>query len=249
MNSVLPNNTGLAVNGVIYKYSISKDPNTESKVSVQNENALGTGYIFRETDDWSYKPGSTINKSVPINNIPLEYWGTGSIVVDGDGDISNSKVTYTYKIDQCANPQLNPICDGYIDPLLNVSADNVEYYDATKDSAVQNATEEADVEYIDEEEKELDDEEIEEIKKRLERALSASANALALANKVSQDAIISSMNISTNINSYYNKTIQGGVYNDTNRLVDREIPDNNQGLLNGLAQQLLHQKMIDMQYQ
>lgn len=46
----------------------------------------------------------------------------------------------------------------------------------------------------------------------------------------------------------YGGSIQGGYYPDTNMLVDNKIPENNRGLRNGLAQQILHEKMIDMQY-
>jgi hypothetical protein len=49
-------------------------------------------------------------------------------------------------------------------------------------------------------------------------------------------------------NNYLNKFINGGVYNETIKLVDKKIDDNKQGLRNGLAQQLLHEKMVDMQY-
>ena len=49
-------------------------------------------------------------------------------------------------------------------------------------------------------------------------------------------------------NTYLNKTINGGVYNETVTLVDNTINDSQQGLRNGLAQQLLHQEMINMQY-
>jgi len=46
----------------------------------------------------------------------------------------------------------------------------------------------------------------------------------------------------------YGGNIQGGYYPENNVLVDGTLPENNRGLRNGLAQQLLHEKMIDMQY-
>ena len=75
MGTVLPDPPGLDINGVIYNYTINKDVDDSVKVHVQNENALGTGYIFRETDQWN--PGSLggtqINKAVPvIPGIPRE---------------------------------------------------------------------------------------------------------------------------------------------------------------------------------
>jgi len=50
------------------------------------------------------------------------------------------------------------------------------------------------------------------------------------------------------MNSYYAANIQGGVYNDSLTLVDKKIEDNKQGLRNGFAQQLLHEQMIQEQY-
>ena len=68
MNNVLPTPPGLDINGVIYNYTIQKNVDDSVNVHVQNENANGTGYIFRETDEW--KPGSLggteIRKVVPV---------------------------------------------------------------------------------------------------------------------------------------------------------------------------------------
>jgi len=56
------------------------------------------------------------------------------------------------------------------------------------------------------------------------------------------------INLETNINMYYNARINGGAYKDTTMLVDSEIPDNKKALRNNLAQQLLHEQMVNMQY-
>ena len=40
-----------------------------------------------------------------------------------------------------------------------------------------------------------------------------------------------------------------GQYSDNVILIDKKIDDNKQGLRNGLAQQLLHEQMVEMQYQ
>ena len=42
---------GIDINGVIYQYTAVKDRADPFTVSIQNENATGSGYIFRETDD------------------------------------------------------------------------------------------------------------------------------------------------------------------------------------------------------
>jgi len=50
------------------------------------------------------------------------------------------------------------------------------------------------------------------------------------------------------MNSYYVSNIPGGEYKENVVLIDRQINDNKQGLRNGFAQQILHQRMVDMQY-
>ena len=53
MQNVLPQQAGLTVGSVIYRYTAVKNIEDDMLVHVQNEDALGSGYIFRETDDWS----------------------------------------------------------------------------------------------------------------------------------------------------------------------------------------------------
>jgi hypothetical protein len=56
------------------------------------------------------------------------------------------------------------------------------------------------------------------------------------------------MNSSTNIDTYYNSKINGGIYKDTLVLNGGNLPDNKKGLRNNLAQQLLHNQLVDLQY-
>ena len=63
-----------------------------------------------------------------------------------------------------------------------------------------------------------------------------------------QSEIIAAMNLNTDLAMYYNSSINGGIYNDTAKLVDGNLPDNKRGLRNNLAQQILHEQMVDMQY-
>ena len=79
MTNVLPQQAGLTVGNVVYRYTAVKDIDADMLVHVQNENALGDGYIFRETDDWSGLEGNTIYKAIPVGRIGIEYWGDGSI--------------------------------------------------------------------------------------------------------------------------------------------------------------------------
>jgi hypothetical protein len=59
---------------------------------------------------------------------------------------------------------------------------------------------------------------------------------------------LAALDAATRVSQYYSLTIPGGAYNDTQVLVDKKIDDNKQGLRNGLAQQLLHEQMIQSQY-
>jgi hypothetical protein len=66
-----------------------------------------------------------------------------------------------------------------------------------------------------------------------------------------ENQIIEQMNFAMNIavgNTYLSATIPGGQYKETVRLVDGKLPDSRAGLKNGLAQQILHEKMVSQQY-
>jgi len=249
MNSILPNVPGLDISGVFYRYSIDKDPAADALVHVQNENALGTGYIFQETDNWSGIAGNTITKGIPVPNIPLRYWGLGSIEVEGEGTISNASVIYSFRVDECADPQSSPSCDGYVPPVQLVSAQELDTYDALEDEAYAIATQKTDQEYQEDKESTEEQSDDKERKARLERGLAASKNALALADGISQDAILSAMGYTSDMTVYYTAQLDGGSYADAPMLVDGKIPENKRGLRNGLAQQVLHEQMIDLQYQ
>lgn len=257
MGTVLPTPPGLDINTVIYDYTIQKDVNDSVNVHVQNENANGTGYIFRETDEW--KPGSLggteIRKVVPvIPNIPRSAWGDGSIEVEGNGTVEDARVVYSYKIDPCYDPQFDPNCPGYVTPappeveVFDVST----LYDATKDENVNLSNDEQillqENEEVVEEELDEDEEEEEKRKREYRLAMLADTNASQL---FAENQRIEEMNRAMQVvvnNQYSNRSVPGGQYNDTITLVDAEITDSKSGLRNGLAQQLLHEKMISMQY-
>jgi hypothetical protein len=249
MVNIMPDVVGLDVTGVYYRYSIGKDPSADALVHVQNENALGSGYIFSETDDWSGIAGNTITKAVPVENIPLQYWGLGSIEVEGEASISDASVIYTYRVDQCANPQASPSCEGYVAPVPSVTTSEQDAYNALEDDAYQIASKKTDQEYRDEEQATEDQSDDKERKARLERGLAASRNALALASGVSQDAILAAMGYTADMDAYYAAELDGGAYADVPMLVDGKLPENQRGLRNGLAQQVLHEQMLAMQYE
>lgn len=258
MGTILPTPPGLDINGVIYRYTINKDVNDSVDVHVQNENAKGPGYIFRETDSWlpGSLGGTTINKIVPVIPSNREFWGRGSIEVDGNGSVDNAHVVYSYRVDPCFDPQFDPNCPGYKIPVPDVpTIDLASLYDVTNDENVDlNRKTELSEETEDEDKKseeELAEEEEEEDKKRekrLEDALSEADNSAIFAQAFAQSQILASVNAATNMTGYYSTTIPGGTYKEAVVLVDKELPNSKRGLRNGLAQQLLHEKMIDMQY-
>jgi hypothetical protein len=264
MDNVLPGPPGLDINGVIYNYTIQKETGDHVDVYVQNENATGTGYIFREHDEW--RPGSLggtqINKVVPVVPTNRALWGDGSIEVQGPGSVTDANVVYTYTVDPCYDPQFNPGCPGYKPPKYDIPGSDYEIYDVMNDPFVDldrsrckpGETDGECLERLEEEElseEELAEKEAEEKKDRemrLEAALSAADNSAMFAEALAQSQVLAAMDLATNMNNYYSQNIAGGTYNETVRLVDSQLPENRRGLRNGLAQQLLHQQMVDSQY-
>ena len=258
MNNVLPSGVpGLDIDLVIYQYTPIKETQDDMVVHIQNENANGTGYVFRESDDWSgLQGGIGIRKVVPVTPLNRSNWGDGSIEVEGTGTVEDASVIYNYRVDPCYDPQYDPNCPGYeiqIPEIETVDIDSL--YDPLEDETVTNATaltdrdqyEDADSKSEEERLKEEEEEE-KDSKERLEKALAAVDNSVLFAEAFAQDQILQAMNLAINMNPYYSASINGGVYGDTLELKDKELPENNNGLRNGLAQQLLHEKMIDMQY-
>ena len=255
MKNVLPAPPGLDINGVIYNYTANKNLEDDMKVHVQNKNANGTGYVFRDTEDWSGAPGGIeVRKVIGLAGIPREAWGDGSIEVEGTGTIEEPTVVYSYKVDPCYDPQFSPSCPGYKTPVPVIPTVNLDdLYDATQDEYVNlNSEEKVSIEENEERlaEKEEEEKEAEEEKKRkyrLEKLMSVSDAAALFAenqrieqmNKVMQNQID---------NTYLAATIPGGQYKETTRLVDAKLPENKAGLRNGLAQQILHEKMVSQQY-
>ena len=243
MKNVLPDAANLSVNGVFYQYTPVKVKEDAMKVHVQNENALGSGYIFRETDDWTGQPGGIpINKVIGVANIPEAAWGDGSIEVEGTGSVIDTRVIYSYQYDNtCANPIDDPTCPGYNDAIQGIlnSISEPVAYDTTGD--IKSVLDEK-VEL----EEEVDEEEQDE--DRLEKALSAVDIGVLDANTIAQNHLLLSLAAGVSVQSYYDKRIQGGVYEDTVDMSTVQMPDNVSGARVGLAQQLKHNQMVDMQY-
>ena len=267
MPNVLPEPPGLDINTVIYNYTIRKETEDHVTVNVQNENAAGNGYIFRETDEW--KPGSLdgtqINKVIGVGSVHRSLWGDGSIDVQGNGSVEDAKVVYTYTVDPCYDPQFDPNCPGYKVTIPDIPVINYDdLYNVFDDDNVnlsRQTCKEGDISaqckaILDEEEEGKSEEELEkeaeeeerDSKERLEKALAAADNSVMFAEALAAAQILDAVNAATNVQDYYSKTIPGGAYNESVVIVDKQLPENKRGLRNGLAQQLLHNKMVDMQY-
>ncbi len=257
MYNVLPSGVpGLDIDLVIYNYTPIKETQDDMIVHIQNENANGTGYIFRESDDWSgLQGGIEIRKVVPVIPTNRSQWGGGSIEVEGIGTVDNTSVIYNYRVDPCYNPQFDPNCPSYkvqIPEIETVDLDSL--YDPLEDETVKNATASTDADQYDDkdaksdEDKAKEEEEEKDSKERLEKALASADNTIMFAEAFAQDQLLQAMNMAINMSPYYSTSIDGGAYQDSVTLADKQLPENKRGLRNGLAQQLLHDKMIEMQY-
>ena len=247
MTNILPQQAGLTVGNVIYRYTAVKNTSDDMVVHVQNENALGEDYIFRSSDDWSGLPGNTINKVVPVDDIDISYWGNGSIQVDGFGTVEDASVIYTYQYDSCFDPQSTPDCPGYITPV-EFDTNQVSY---EEDQQYIQAELDRKKTLKDEEEQEEADRKTMLAKKRGEDderlgVLLGIVNTDALSQ---EQLVLHGQLTSTNsLTSSYYAAIPGGTYQETIALIDSKLPDAKKGLRVNLATQILHQKMVDLQY-
>lgn len=256
MDNVLPSPPGLDINAVIYNYTIQKQTEDSVTVNVQNENAVNGGYIFRETDQWN--PGSLsgtqINKVIGVPDVPREFWGNGSIEVDGPGAVLEPRVVYSYRVTPCFDPQFDPNCPGYQVPVPDINSPDYSDYLASLNS-INGAEYNTDTEQYEDDEEQLSEEDLakreaEEKKKRdgrLEKALAARDNSALFADAFNQSRLLSQMNSAVNMTQYYSAYLAGGTYNDVVNLDGGNISDNKQALRN-MAQDKLHKDMVDMQY-
>jgi hypothetical protein len=250
MDNVFPEPPGLEVNGVFYSYTPDKLTEDEFKVTVGNEG------VWSDTEDWTGTPGGIeVRKVIGLPNVPREAWGDGYIVTEGTGTVNDATVIYSYKVDPCFDPQFDPNCPGYVTPVpVVIEIDPDSIYDATEDEYVSLNDEEKVLIEENEQQLEKEKEEEEEEAEKLKRAyrLELAQDLLGIVALESENQRIIAMNAAqqavVNV-QYLNATVPGGTYKETVVLVDKKIDDNKEGLRNGLAQQLLHEEMVNMQYQ
>jgi len=247
MPSVLPASTGLTVDGVIYQYTAVKNAKDPMVVNVQNLNAINTGYIFRSQDDWTGRPGNSITKVVPVDNIPAKYWGDGSITVDGQGQVTNPNVVYKYRYDTCYNPLSDPSCPGYAQAMLeSLALKEAQPVDPLSNEYVRNSLQSKP---LPEEEKKAElnakkDSKVEKDSKDKKIIPNTMLSA-------EDTARVSKLELMNNIPGFdaYSINIVGGVYNDVIRYPEKRLPDSRRGRSIGQAQEKLHGAMVDSQYE
>ena len=250
MKNVLPQQAGLEVTGVIYRYTAVKDPASDMVVYVQNEDAQNPGqYIFREKDDWSGLQGKTIFKVVPQPNVLIDRWGDGSIEVEGEGTVEDASVTYNYQFDPCFDPQSSPACPGYVPEIPDIpEPDLTDLYNQEQQFIDEELERETEV--IDEDQKERDRRKVlrsRREKEGLEVALGAVNSALMTAEAELKLAQLIALGENL-FNPYAGVVMQGGEYEETTKLKDSKLPDSKKGRRSEFAQQLLHEEMVNSQY-
>lgn len=252
MQDVLPPQAGLTIGSMFYRYTMIKDPETDAIVYVRNKRVGGEGYAIEESDDWSGLPGTTIVKLIGLPNVPRDEVGTGSIDVEGDGQVVDPTVIYGYRYDECYIVLSNPACPGYLDALLawllenglldDPPEPNDPYYDEWVQAQLLMESEEQDEE---KEEKTNEDLEEEEEKERI-IALTGDINIEQLGGE-NQNLMLIQLNNVPNFDVYYTQDISGGIYEDTIVLQDSNISDNRSAMRN-LASDEKHRLMVRSQY-
>jgi len=248
MSNVLPAYTGLQVNGVFYQYTTVKDPESGMVVTVQNEDALNAGqYIFREQDDWSGIPGNTIQKAIPQPYVDQNRWGDGSIQVDGQGEVVDASVIYTYRYDEdcVVSPQNNPSCPGFVMPEINVP-DPVDPIDDTiQDEIDRQRVADGDMIQDDIDRKKIKDEK--DNGRPMIEVLLGNSNTTALGDvaQILHDNLV----LLDVIPPSYLTELPSTVYEETLSLPDAELPDNVMIRRASYSQELLHEQLVDLQYQ
>lgn len=249
MQDILPSQSGLAINGLIYQYSVGKEIEDNFEVTIRNEHAyIPNEYVLNQTDDWSGLPGSTINRRLSFPDTSATLYGKGEIVTEGVGVVSDPSVVYEYRFDECYNPLYSPSCPGYLDALyaflkeqglLDHEPDvNDPYYDEWVQYQLSLET--------DTDEEELQSEEEEESSEEIEK-LNDGASLEALTGVIDQAGIMIQLSQPNKIDAYIIRDIPGGVYEETVELKDSNIPDNRRALRN-LASDAKHRTMVRSQY-
>ena len=252
MNNLLPAQSGLTVEGVFHRYTLTKDATKDATVSITNKQVGSDTYIYEYVDDWNNIPGGT---KVAYDAVPStlgNLFGNGEIKVNGDGSLSDVTILYHFKYDPCDNPLTNPECPGFNDAMLKYLLDNnlidsePDVSDPFYDEWVQfqldqKAEQEEELASEEETEEELE----EEIS--IEDVLSVVNAAEQIANPEQQLAMMQQLTAAGTLDAYSKMTIDGGVYEETIVLDGGEIKDNYRAFRN-LKQDKLHDEIVRSQF-
>lgn len=235
MTNVLPQAAGLTVDAVRYSYTAVKLPNDPLLVTVANANAVAPGYVFRAQDDWTGLPGNTLVKTVPVNNIPGNLWGAGSITTTGIGSVENPQVSYSFRYDTCFGPtSSDPSCPNYRPPTPSIN-----FAEPTIDLPQQRLWQQTEEERI-------------QSQRMLQAEQTKTAQTLkrntanSLANQALATALFAQNNLPDIVS--YSRTLPGGVYQETLKLKDARLPDSRNSARISFSQERLHNRMVDQQY-
>ena len=64
-----------------------------------------------------------------------------------------------------------------------------------------------------------------------------------------QSLILALLNFNAGFGSYSSSLVDGIFYEEKDIYSNKKIPDNQRGLRNGLANEILHKKLVDLQWQ
>jgi len=252
MNNLLPAQSGLTVEGVFHRYTLTKDATKDATVAITNKKVGSDEYIYEYVDDWNKIPGGTKVAYDAVPSLLGNLFGDGEIKVKGDGSLSDVTILYHYKFDPCAVPLSDPSCPGFNDAMLKYLLDNnlidsePDVNDPFYDEWVQfqldqKAEQEEELASEEEPEEELE----EEIS--IEDMLSVANAAEQIANPEQQLAMMEQLSAAGTLDAYSKITIDGGVYEETIVLDGGEIKDNYRAF-RSLSQDKLHDEIVRSQF-
>jgi len=250
MNNLLPSQTGLTVEGIFHRYTLTKDSTKDSTVSITNKKIGSDGYIYEYTDDWNRIPGGTKVTYDPIPSTLGNLFGNGEIKVTGDGSLSDVTILYHYKFDPCHTPLSDPTCPDFKDALYQYLLDNNLLDSPNVDDPFYNQWVQIQLdEQAEAEEQEAleaqEEEESEELS--VEEILSVAGAAEKIADPMQQLNMMKQIAAVGKLELYYNVVIDGGVYKDNLTIEGGTIEDNFSGLRN-LTQDSVHKSIVRSQY-
>jgi hypothetical protein len=251
MNNLLPSQTGLTVEGIFHRYTLTKDATKDSTVSITNKKVGSNEYIYEYIDDWNKIPGGTKVTYDPIPSTLGNLFGDGEIKVTGDGSLSDVTILYHYKFDPCHTPLSDPTCPDFQDALYQYLLDNNLLDSPNVEDPFYNQwvqiqlDEQAEAEKQEALEAQEDEEETEELS--VEEILSVAGAAEKIADSAQQLDMMKQIAAVGKLELYYNTAIDGGIYKDTLTIEGGTIEDNFSGLRN-LTQDSVHRSIVRSQY-